>query len=732
MRIRVIGEIILLGTLPIALFLTIYQISPINQMGFLDPWLYTGYINNFGDLFQRYGLTYYSVRFGLIGPAMVLNKALGPINGYFAFCYVMVLVAGVPLYALFRKYFSIHAAIFAYATLTSSIWFARHVLWTHPDATAVPYLLAGVSIILLDPGRRRLCYLVVGALFSLAVNSNFFTIVVAGLSVVPYFIVNQGRLRQLLPSDAAFGLLGFVGVYFAAMLIYYAKLGVWKLYEPTFSMITWGFAGKGEIYRVKPDEWMFSTLYVYFPVFLGLCYLLVACKWKPASRIASAIAAYAVSVVLFFSWWQFASHGLIIELPYYFCYLIPALMPLAALIPVMLTSGVSLDIGRHILWTGTVVALVIPLLVARANLNFAFDSIAQFSLISAIAVLLLLFARRSIQSRLLAVTAYVIAINTYFFGYVAAPNDNRQSQYAFMFRDKYLPGGFDLYKIAVQFMRSMPRFSDDRQKLLFWYSNVPKDAYLSSLQSIYLWGYSRLHSMNTKENPGLPVLGNEELKIIDGLGAAHLVLIGSSQGDVRAGLAALDQKKVKYHLSDPMSICSGQLCVFFAIAALAPTARAHNASAEFSKSATLLKLSGRSLIDKLEKNYYGHVTQTTTSLFADESILFSPTSPKDHLATPFVPLVPRSGGGSAWVRLKIASSATARPDAKCKILVQDGSLITLFESDCGKGAADSEAHYFQVPLSATKLRATIQSTNETPTYLPTGISLDQGLGAHGE
>ena len=57
-------------------FVSFYQ----NHM--IDPYVYTGYIHNFTDLVDRYGLTYYSVRFGLILPARALVALFGAEDGY--------------------------------------------------------------------------------------------------------------------------------------------------------------------------------------------------------------------------------------------------------------------------------------------------------------------------------------------------------------------------------------------------------------------------------------------------------------------------------------------------------------------------------------------------------------------------------------------------------------------------------------------------------------------------
>src|ERR1700678_2455342 len=96
------------------------KISLLNQAGFLDPYYYTGYIHNSQDLLTRYGLTYYSVRFGLILPAKAFAWAFGPVPGYLAFRYVLALLAGVPLYVLIKRHYGIYIALLTYCALITS------------------------------------------------------------------------------------------------------------------------------------------------------------------------------------------------------------------------------------------------------------------------------------------------------------------------------------------------------------------------------------------------------------------------------------------------------------------------------------------------------------------------------------------------------------------------------------------------------------------------------------
>src|SRR5262245_37607284 len=60
---RALAETLALLAAPAVAF-WLMHFKPIAQNTFLDPYVYTGYIHNFVDLIERYGVTYYSVRFG--------------------------------------------------------------------------------------------------------------------------------------------------------------------------------------------------------------------------------------------------------------------------------------------------------------------------------------------------------------------------------------------------------------------------------------------------------------------------------------------------------------------------------------------------------------------------------------------------------------------------------------------------------------------------------------------
>jgi len=142
-------EVIGLLLMPLISFWAM-RFIPINQNQYLDPYVYTGYIHDFKDLIARYGLTYYSVRFGMIIPAQVFAYLFGPVSGYFAFRYVLALSAGMSLYYMVKRQFSQPVAAVTVIGLLTSPYFARALLWDYPDAAGVPFLVAAICLFLLE------------------------------------------------------------------------------------------------------------------------------------------------------------------------------------------------------------------------------------------------------------------------------------------------------------------------------------------------------------------------------------------------------------------------------------------------------------------------------------------------------------------------------------------------------------------------------------------------------
>ena len=732
---RTAAESAYLLLLPVVLFFA-YRVSPIDQVGTLDPWVYTGFIHNFEDLVARYGLTYYSVRFGLIFPHLVLAKLIGPVAGYLTFCYLMYLLAGVPLYLLFRKRYSIEAAMFAYALLASSAWFARSVLWTHPDAAAVPYMIAAVSLLLLDPPCRRLNVFLIGVLFALAANSNMFTLAISGLSGVPYVILHAGRLRERLAGDAFWALAGFASVFALGAIGYLACCDNANFVLPTWNVIQWLLSGAGEMYRVKYSTIVHTYLYVYVPLVLAAGLAVGAIAIRKHDRLSRACAGYFFAALAFAAWRQLFGKAAFLELFYYFCFLMPPTIICAALLAVRLNTMAGLAEGRWWLLASTATLLSVPLLHVYGILNFLGIPLPLLLAFSGVVLALMAAARWIPLAAPLAAVAFSAGIHTYWI----APSTSFSY---FLVPGKRAADELDAYRLALRLIDVIPRFKDDGKPVWFWYPD--SDHLLHSLQATYLWGYSRL-----SPGPGMPVLEGTELNKLAAGSQNWLVLIDRTRDRVAAGMRALTERGVILNRPRDLTLCSGSLCIEVTISSAGRAA----ASLPFPGSGgvsghrqahLLFSMQAPSFVPQLQVNLYGRFRRwqnkaaawlpgfvpawTLAQVAPDGQVFFRPTTMADHLATQFFDIVREEAGGGDF-RLRIRRDVRFAPSRGCRIVLQNEHLETMLDTGCRdpEGASVAESvTVFRPAKIPGKARVVFLAPDGRETALPVAIELEQAV-----
>src|SRR5882762_7327666 len=122
-RILVAGVVLILPIIVI-----VYSKFPLyNPVGYLDPWFYTGYFNNLGELYKWFGPTYYLSRLAWIVP------------GYIA-------------YLLLRSRYDRFVGIVGYALLVANPLYLMSQSWEYVDGAGIVYLLAGMYFF--DSSRR--------------------------------------------------------------------------------------------------------------------------------------------------------------------------------------------------------------------------------------------------------------------------------------------------------------------------------------------------------------------------------------------------------------------------------------------------------------------------------------------------------------------------------------------------------------------------------------------------
>jgi hypothetical protein len=120
--------------------------------------------------------------------------------------------------------------------------------------------------------------------------------------------------------------------------------------------------------------------------------------------------------------------------------------------------------------------------------------------------------------------------------------------------------GLSRYSLGLKFIEVIPKYKDDPRPVYFWYSNADKLA--NSLQSTYLWGYSRL--MDSKpETAGLPFLTGVNVELLRQ--SSSLVLFDRDKKIVDQGIQELHGLGIRFAVNKTREICEKEICYTIAI-----------------------------------------------------------------------------------------------------------------------------------------------------------------------
>ena len=531
-------------------FVSFYQ----NHM--IDPYVYTGYIHNFKDLVDRYGLTYYAVRFGFILPARALVALFGAEAGYLVLRYLLTLVAGLPLYTVVKRYWGLPLAAGTYSVLVTSPYFARTLLWDYPDATGMPFLCAALCLMLLEGRRGWFWDAMAGGCAAMALHSNFFIVaplgVFGGLYILLWLLWHRGVAR--LARRAACFLGGVIVITGLGVCYYGITLGTWNIFGPTLNISLW-LAHEGmKLWRQAGFAWLGRQYAVLTPALLSV-FALVGWGWRRPAFHDAAIWVSASGIGGFFYLHQFVLQADTLELFYYFSYALPAVFLLLAMTLHGLVARLALP-GRWLAVAHFAAGAITPwLLYAQGSLTAATSNLRAFLALVAVAAVLLALAThgRGWARRGRAVTA-ALALGLMFAASFAT------SVYPGTIRAQRPPDyqEEDVYRVALQFMQAIPPWQVRPGLLRFWYSNVPVANPMGSIQSTYLWGYSKLQG----DDLGLPYLGEAQLQVLRAPELKWLVMMSETEAQLQLGLDALTRAQVAYRPVSQQTLVAGSYRLF--------------------------------------------------------------------------------------------------------------------------------------------------------------------------
>ena len=562
-----VAEAAFLAVCP-ALAFWVMHFSPIAQQEFIDPYVYTGYINNFEDLFQRYGVTYYGVRFGLIAPAELAAAVFGPVGGYFVLRYAFGLIAAGPFYVLVRQRFGAPVAIASVSLLLTSPYFARALLWDHPDASGVPFLFAAVCLFLIEHHRRWLLDSCAALCAGLAIHSNVFVAAPLAVFAATWALLSLAWRRDVRAVATRLVVLASgIGVITGVAWAYYRwRVNVTDMFSITINKSVELASGGMIEWRTPGIEWVSHQWHVLTPVVLSLLALLVRGKRRVGFHEA-VMWATAVTVTAFFYVVQFGLGGNSLELFYYFSYLLPFVFLLLALIVDALLSG----LGTPSKWIAAVLlvsAAIGPWLLYSLGHGIGYPTrfehhLAAIGAVAAVLALCRWIPRFRPVTRVFAAAALGFMLFSSF----------STAVYARMI-DRRLPAArsdLDVYRVALQLIDSVPRNAAAPGAVGFWYSNEPARGAIRSIQSTYLFGHSKVQG----EGRGLPHLEAAELERLGRMHLRWLVLLAETEAELASGRETLNRIGIQYTPVDSRIHRGGKYAVYFELLEL----RGHDGTA---------------------------------------------------------------------------------------------------------------------------------------------------------
>jgi len=531
--------------------------STLIQAGWLDPYVYVGYMNDYAGLLERFGRTYYSERIAYIYPAHAFTYLFGLQGGYFAFRYVALTSAVAAVFMIGMRFYGFAPAMLAAVWLSFTPWLPRSLFWTYPDGLAVVYVLVGAALLIVPIHKRLTCHVAAGATFALAVNCNLFLLPICGLlgPGLAFFYRREGVvwLAQVTLALA----IGFFATLMALGLILYIQFPNYGFFVElaSFREAISLFGGDDEVWY-KPLSWIIwenENFALLIPItFLPAAILLVVRRSLLGRTVPSALdfevlaVVYLMSVICFFLLLHFGFHSPVLSLPYYIIYCVPG----CVLAMLALSGEVQQRGGRNgnaILYCGTALVLVawfvLPALADIRSIWSLYSWLAVGGLTVAAAAAL---RRTAIASVAVIAGAVLLSLCLYqngFYDIRTSSNSERE---------------WDVYRGAIflqQFVKSNVRAS---QSVGFWYKNnreIENDRgydpflyadwkwrLLNSVQSTFLWGYTRVFPSSPA--PGMPVV-DEELR--GKVAARHfLVLLGLSDDETNVGLGALEKADMRF------------------------------------------------------------------------------------------------------------------------------------------------------------------------------------------
>ena len=638
-------RLILVGLFPVLLYFVnrdwVLGDNPFGNM--IDPWIYNGYMLNFGHFYQMFGQTYYGDRIPWILPGYILHHLLPPVAANAILHLVFAILSVISLFLILKITVGERSAFVASIAMGAYPFFLRELGSNYPTGAVITYLLLTLltTTLMITLPQKRLLLGLSGIFLVCMIFSNLFAVILLPFILAYYYFLIYNRLKKeiswfffgyfiagVLLATLAFSLVFFLftknPLFFKAQL-YNAIFYSVSSYNPWFYPL---------------GSWIFRAHWLLVPLFAFVASLtfLVVCKAKKISQnnrfISFFLISYIILVSLYFlfyfrktSWLQF----------YYYADL---LIPFAFL---AMGSLVSFLVNRleeshfNLISAFQVVLYLLPIIFVYSGFTFQL----VLGLLAAL-VFYGLFFRKAMNPKPIILTIFIIIL-VYSMYVVVIHQD---------VGDAGGPSSFESYDrgylAIMDATRSIENTIPPGGQVRFWYNaRETKDGahyggLFNNVNSVYLWGYTGIgDAFPAIEKKNIDNLVNHRRNVL-------IVILTTAENGFQLAEESLNNIGYNATLLRTSEIEEGKVkfyCYFIYFDLILPRFDQAN-------STTLYQKGGGELISSLDRNIYG-ITVSPVIDSVKDTYVFHPTTVDDHLAIPFLPLQPSNGTQERFLQITL-------------------------------------------------------------------------------
>lgn len=294
-----------------------------------DPSMHTTFILDPHDIFARYQALFTpsarlreGARVGFLVPARLAYQLFGAVPGFFAFRYLLALVAIVPVYLLLKKLYGRWAGFVGIAVVMSSPVVITAWGTDYPDSAALSYLTGGLATLALScegQRRRRGWLAVAGGLLTMAVWSHGAAVPLVAALIVVYLGVRLRRQRALLGRDTA--LLAASAILITGLLAVCSKLLLGQFNFITTTVKSAIVLSRSSELRFNHSEsWSWAPYDPYLlvpPAIVASYFAVIARRWRNVSTTQLFVGLTGALQLATFAFLQFLGSFQALEMHYF-------------------------------------------------------------------------------------------------------------------------------------------------------------------------------------------------------------------------------------------------------------------------------------------------------------------------------------------------------------------------------------------------------------------------------